>query len=100
MGYDGLLVNHGSLDQASQDLYNAVKAIDDRMNRLEGELNPLQSDWAGNAQAAYAQAKSKWDTAIAEMMQLLNDTSTTVGQSNQDYHSADLRGANQFQIGR
>ena len=34
------------------------------------------------------------------MMQLLNDTGTTVGQSNQDYHSADVRGANSFQIGR
>ena len=99
MTYDGLVVNHGGLDQASQDLYSAVKAIDDRMNRLENELNPLKSDWEGNAQLAYQQAKTKWDTAIAEMMQLLNDTGTTVGQSNQDYHSADLRGANSFQIG-
>ena len=33
------------------------------------------------------------------MLQLLDDTSTTVGQSNADYHSADLRGANSFQIG-
>lgn len=99
MGYDGLLVNHGQLDQATQDIASAVKAIDNRMNQLESELNPLQSDWAGNAQAAYADAKRKWDTAIGEMMQLLNDTGVTVGQSNQDYHSADLRGANQFQIG-
>ncbi len=69
------------------------------MNRLERDLSPLQSDWSGNAQAAYIDAKRKWDTAIAEMMQLLNDTGTTVGQSNQDYHSADMRGANSFQIG-
>jgi early secretory antigenic target protein ESAT-6 len=99
MGYDGLLVNHGQLDQATQDIASAVKAIDNRMNQLESELNPLQSDWAGNAQAAYADAKRKWDTAIGEMMQLLNETGTTVGQSNQDYHSADMRGANSFQIG-
>jgi 6 kDa early secretory antigenic target len=100
MGYDGLLVNHGQLDQATQDIAAAVKAIDNRMNQLESELNPLQSDWAGNAQAAYTQAKKQWDTAILEMMQLLNDTGTTVGQSNVDYHSADVRGANSFQIGR
>jgi 6 kDa early secretory antigenic target len=99
MSYDGLLVNHGSLDQASQDLYNAVKAIDSRMNQLENELNPLRSDWEGNAQQAYAVAKQKWDTAIAEMMQLLSDTSTTVGQSNADYQAADNRGAQSFQIG-
>ena len=96
MGYDGLLVNHGQLDQAAQDIASAVKAIDDRMNQLESELNPLQSDWAGNAQAAYATAKQQWDTAISEMAQLLAQTGVTVGQSNQDYHAADLRGANQF----
>ena len=33
------------------------------------------------------------------MMQLLNDTGTTVGQSNTEYHAADMRGANSFQIG-
>ena len=50
MSLDGLRVNHAGLDTAAQDLYTAVKDIDDRMNRLEGELAPLKSDWTGNAQ--------------------------------------------------
>ena len=99
MGFDGLVVNHGGLNEVTDHLYKAVKDIDDRMNNLERDLAPLQSEWSGNAQAAYQQAKTKWDTAIAEMMQLLNDTGTTVGQSNTDYHAADMRGANSFQIG-
>ena len=98
-GFDGLVVNHGGLNEVTDHLYKMVKDIDDRMNRLEGDLAPLQSEWSGNAQAAYTQAKAKWDTAIAEMMQLLNETSNTVGQSNQEYHSADLRGAHSFTIG-
>ena len=96
---DGLRVQHGALDQAAADMFQTVKDIDDRMNRLEGDLAPLQSDWSGNAQAAYNTAKTKWDTAIAEMMQLLNDTGRTVGDSNVEYHAADMRGANSFQIG-
>ena len=98
-GFDGLVVNHGGLNEVGDHLYKMVKDIDNRMNTLESDLAPLQSEWSGNAQTAYIQAKTKWDTAIAEMMQLLNDTGSTVGQSNQDYHSADLRGANSFQIG-
>jgi WXG100 family type VII secretion target len=98
-GFDGLVVNHGGLNEVTDHLYQAVKNIDTRMHNLERDLAPLQSEWSGNAQAAYNQAKTKWDTAIAEMMQLLNDTGTTVGQSNQDYHAADMRGANSFQIG-
>ena len=99
MGFDGLVVNHAGLNEVTDHLYKMVKDIDDRMNDLERDLAPLQSEWSGNAQAAYNQAKAKWDSAIAEMTQLLNDTGTTVGQSNVDYHAADLRGASSFQIG-
>ena len=98
-GFDGLVVNHAGLNEVTDHLYKMVKDIDDRMNTLESDLAPLQSDWSGNAQAAYNQAKLKWDTAIAEMMQLLNDTGSTVGQSNQEYHAADMRGAHRLQIG-
>ncbi|QZY29332.1 WXG100 family type VII secretion target [Nocardioides coralli] len=98
MNIDGLRVNHAGLDQAAQDLYNAVKEIDDRMNRLEGELAPLRSDWSGQAQGAYVAAKAKWDWAIEEMRNLLDDTSRTVHQSNAEYRAADQRGAASFEI--
>ena len=98
MNLDGLRVNHAGLDQAAEDLYNTVKKIDDRMNRLESELKPLQSDWRGNAQQQYHTSKAKWDWAIKEMRDLLDDTSKTVYQSNAEYRAADQRGARAFEI--
>lgn len=96
MSFDGIKVNHAALDQAASDMLQTVKDIDDRMNRLESELAPLKSDWAGNAQNAYQIAKQKWDTAISEMRDLLNETHQTVGMSNQEYADADKRGAAAF----
>ena len=98
MTLDGLRVNHAGLDTAADDLARAVKQIDDRLNRLESELAPLRSDWTGNAQQAYVVAKTKWDTAMQEMRDLLQQTSTTVHQSNADYQAADKRGAASFEI--
>lgn len=98
MSLDGLRVNHAGLDTAAQDLHATVKEIEDRMNRLESELAPLRSDWTGNAQAAYTSAKAKWDGAIQEMKDLLDQTSQTVYQSNADYKAADQRGAAAFDI--
>ncbi len=98
MTLDGLRVNHAGLDTAAEDLSTTVKRIDDRLNRLESELAPLRSDWSGNAQQAYVVAKSKWDTAMNEMKELLAQTSTTVHQSNADYKAADARGAASFDI--
>jgi early secretory antigenic target protein ESAT-6 len=98
MNLDGLRVNHSGLDKAAEDLYGAVKKIDDRMDRLENELAPLRSDWSGQAQEAYKQAKAKWDWALKEMRDLLDQTSRTVYQSNDEYRAADLRGAQSFDI--
>ena len=98
MSLDGLRVNHAGLDMAAQDLSDSVKKIDDRLNRLESELAPLRSDWTGSAQQSYQVAKAKWDTAMQEMQDLLQETSTTVHQSNADYRAADQRGAASFEI--
>jgi WXG100 family type VII secretion target len=98
MTLDGLRVNHAGLDTAAEDMYRTVKDIDDRLNRLEQELAPLRSDWSGNAQQAYTVAKSKWDGAIQEMRNLLDETSKTVTQSNAEYKAADQRGAASFDI--
>ena len=59
---------------------------------------PLRSDWSGQAQEAYKQAKAKWDWALKEMRDLLDQTSKTVYQSNAEYRAADLRGAQSFDI--
>lgn len=96
MNLDGLRVNHAGLDLAAQDLAGAVQKIDDRLHQLEAELAPLRSDWTGNAQQAYVVAKATWDTAMEEMKVLLQDTSTTVHQSNAEYQAADARGAAAF----
>ena len=95
-GFDGLHVNHAALDQAAQDLSNAVRGVDARMNQLEDELRPLQSDWNGQAKDQYAISKQRWNTAIYEMLTLLGQTSTSVNQSNADYIAADQRGAQSF----
>jgi len=97
-GFDGLLVNHAGLGQATQDLSSGVQAIDGRMHQLEQDLAPLQSQWVGNAQQAYNVAKTKWDRAIEEMRQLLVDTSRTVSESSGEYAAADRRGAAAFQL--
>ena len=98
MNLDGIRVQHAALDQAAADMYQTVKDIDDRMNRLESELAPLKSDWLGSQQEAYTRAKAKWDWAIQEMRDLLDESHKTVYQSNAEYMAADKRGAASFDI--
>ncbi len=98
MTLDGLRVNHAGLDTVADDLGQAVRRIDERLDRLESELAPLRSDWAGSAQQAYLRAKATWDRAMQEMKGLLQETSVAVVRSNADYRAADQRGAASFEI--
>lgn len=94
--FDGITVNHGALSQGSQDLLGAARGIQARLEQLEGELKPLASDWTGSARQSYDVAKARWDGAIAEMVLLLQDTSTGLESSNAAYLAADQRGARRF----
>lgn len=98
MNLDGIHVHHAGLEQAAQDLHATVRRIDARMNQLEGELGRLRHGWAGNARLAYDTAKTRWDTAIREMQDLLDRTSRAVEQSNSEYLAADARGARSFEF--
>jgi early secretory antigenic target protein ESAT-6 len=96
MPLDGIRIDHAALEATAQDLAATVRRIDDRLDRLDAELAPLRSDWTGAAQEAYRVAKTRWDAAIREMRDLLQQTSNAVAQSNAAYREADRRGAAAF----
>lgn len=89
-------VNHGALKTAAEQMKQTMERINERLNVLENELQPLRNDWTGRAQETYVVAKGKWDAAINEMQLLLKDTSDSVEQSQLDYAAADAKGAAQF----
>jgi 6 kDa early secretory antigenic target len=93
---DGLKVVHGSLDRTADDLMAIVARIEARLHRLDHELAPLRVSWIGDAQQAYAEEKRRWDGAIAEMRDLLRQTSHQVAQANTCYREADSRAARSF----
>jgi WXG100 family type VII secretion target len=96
MELDGLRVDHAGLDRTADDLRGIVARIDARMQVLADELEPLRSQWVGDAQHAYTVAKTHWDGAIQEMQDLLRLAAEQVARSNAEYRAADLRGARSF----
>lgn len=96
MGSDQIRVSHDGLDRAAEGLHAAVRRIDERLDRLDGELAPLRSDWTGQAQEAYLSARHRWELALREMRDLLDSTGRAVHESNSAYRAADQRGAAGF----
>jgi WXG100 family type VII secretion target len=96
MTFNGIKVTHESLKAGSSNMRDTFRLINERLTELEGQLQLLRNDWSGGQQAAYHEAKTKWDTAMNEMGQLLNETAQAVETSQQDYSKADSDGAKRF----
>ena len=93
---DVITVDHAALQQAAADLARAVAASEERIERLAGELAPLQTEWYGSAQQAYLEAKAVWESAQGEMRMLLARLGAAVGSAQEAYRSADQAGARAF----
>jgi early secretory antigenic target protein ESAT-6 len=94
---DGLRVNHAALELAAENMYDTVKKLDARLQKLDQDVQPLSSDWLGSQQQAWKAAHQKWSWAMMEMRNLLDQSKQSVYDSNDQYRAADARGANSFE---
>ena len=93
---DDMLVDYGSMSNASSELARASQYISSDLEAMDGELKPTQSEWSGEAQTQYIAAKAEWTQSVTDMNQLLAQMGTHVETSSGDYGTADNQGAASF----
>ena len=93
---EDMLVDYGSLSNASSELARASQAISSDLESMDGELKPTQSEWTGEAQTQYLTAKAEWSQSLTDMNQLLAQMGTHVDTSSGNYNTADRQGAASF----
>ncbi len=62
-----------------------LKKLEARLQQLEGELNPIHNSWTGDAKAAYAADKAKWDQASQDMNTVLAQLRKAVSDAHETY---------------
>jgi early secretory antigenic target protein ESAT-6 len=98
MANDGLLlVNFGSLQQASGDIQKALNTLQSQLDQLERDAGPLVATWDGSAQEAYAQRQAKWRAASVDLQTILQNIKGAVDQSAEDYISTERQATRRFQ---
>lgn len=93
---EDMLVDYGSMSNASSELARASQAISSDLESMDGELKPTQSEWTGEAQTQYLTAKAEWSQSLTDMNQLLAQMGTHVDTSSGNYNTADRQGAASF----
>ena len=92
-----LKVGYEALDFAASDIKQAALDLEDKLTELERRMEARRADWTGAASEAFTEARLKWDGAMNDMKDVLNDIAVTVGLSNEEYQRAEAANARRFQ---
>lgn len=92
-----LRVGYEALDFAASDIRQAALDIEDQLTALEQRMMGRQADWTGAASEAFTEARLKWDGAMNDMKDILQDVGVQVGLSNEEYQRAEAANARRFQ---
>src|SRR5215467_5650671 len=84
-GSEFTAVNFGMMAQGEADFASVYQALQNTLTTLEAQLNASLSQWSGSAQQAYYAAKTKWDSAAADMAAVVSSLSQVIGVANENY---------------
>lgn len=84
-------VSYAALTAAADNLTNSSGTISGRLDQLESDLRPMSVNWTGQASDTYRVTQQKWDTAAAELAQILRQIGTAVRTAGENYQATDSR---------
>lgn len=84
-------VSFEGLRQAGGDITGSSRSIAARLDQLEGELAPMAVGWTGQAATFYRETQLKWDTAAAELADVLRQIGTAVHTAADNYAATEQR---------
>jgi len=93
---DGILVDHGSLEEMVREMRLHVEAMHERLDRLGRDLAGLHEGFEGVAKQAYVEAKARWDAHFLELGAALAAAAGAVRAADAGYAAADAHGARLF----
>lgn len=93
MSSDYTMVQFGALEDGRADFVAVYSAVEARIASLNAQLRTHLSQWTGSAQAAYHEAESQWNAAMADMQNVLNSLGAVIGTANENYGTAESTNA-------
>ncbi len=95
-GLGNLKVGYDALDQMAANILTAGAAMDEKLDAMAARMSGRMAEWSGDDQAAYLDAKQRWDRSMDGMLLTLGDVARAVRLSKQEYQAAERRNASRF----
>ena len=92
-----LLVNFGSMRNASADINAAVAELNSKLDILKTQGSALAETWEGSAKSAYYERQNTWTKAAEDLAEILRRIQRAVEDSTTDYQDTERKATNRFQ---
>jgi len=91
-----LLVNFAALEEAGQQIQNAVNKLDQELGDLDSAASPLVATWSGEAKEAYYRRQKTWTDSANDLKTILQSIRHAVDEAKGHYHDTEKRATNRF----
>jgi 6 kDa early secretory antigenic target len=78
-------VSFGGLQAAAGNISSQASKVQGSLDDLKSYLAPLVAGWTGNASEQYQAHQKQWDTAAADLQQVLAAIGVAVQRAAEDY---------------
>jgi 6 kDa early secretory antigenic target len=89
MSGDFTKAQFGTLETGASEFASTYAQVVSTVDALDSQLRSSLSTWTGAAQAAYYEAKAKWDQAIADMAAVIQSMGQVVDTANYNFQGAE-----------
>jgi early secretory antigenic target protein ESAT-6 len=89
-------VTFGEIAGAQQNVAGTAQKMNAQLEDLQRTLQPLVATWQGEAAMDYQAKKKQWDTAAADLNQVLAQIGTALGQANEGYQQTERANASRW----
>jgi len=93
---DFVLANFASLSEGEAAFAQSYNGLTSAVSNLQAQLQGSLTSWEGSAQAAYHEAQTIWNNAIADMGQVITAMSSVIGEANINYQGAERTNSSMF----
>jgi WXG100 family type VII secretion target len=87
-----ILVQYGALEQGASQMKAIASTMEGKLADLKGRLAKLQ--WEGDDRVAYNAYQAQWDSAVADMNQVLAKIGAAVDVARENYQSTEKANQN------
>lgn len=92
MSQSSISVDYGALENATAQIRTISGQIETKLADLRGRLQQIQ--WEGEDRTAYQAQQAAWDSAMADINQILGQIGAAVGVARENYQTTERSAAN------